>query len=83
MAESAPSGDKTFVQKAWAVQHKVDRAIENVKGGRFARVLRMARKPEPEEFRQSATIVLVSIAVIGAIGFFIYLFMTWLLRAVA
>ena len=45
-------------------------------------VLRMARKPEPEEFRQSATIVLVGIAVIGGLGFGAYLLMTWLLKVV-
>jgi protein translocase SEC61 complex gamma subunit len=42
----------------------------------------MARKPEPEEFRQSAGIVLVGIAVIGGIGFLVYLLMDWLLGAI-
>src|SRR5437868_9796248 len=71
-----------FVDKAWDVQEKLTRRWDGLGKGRIARVLRMARKPEPEEFRQSAMIVLVGIAIIGALGFFTYLFMSWLLKAI-
>ena len=74
--------ETSFMDKAWATQAKVEQKWDNIGKGRFARVLRMARKPEPEEFRQSASIVLVGIAVIGGIGFMIYLFMGWLLRTI-
>lgn len=79
---SEPAGPppRTFLERAWAVQHRIERRFESVGRGRIARVLRMARKPEPEEFRQSALIVLVGIAVIGGIGFSVYLVMTTLLR---
>ncbi len=73
--------DASLVQRAWAVQRNVEGRIQSVTRGRIARVLRMARKPEPEEFRQSSIIVLVGIGVIGALGFFTYLFMSWLLRS--
>jgi protein transport protein SEC61 subunit gamma-like protein len=76
----APSGG--FVDRAWDAQDKLSKRWEGLGKGRIARVLRMARKPEPEEFRQSALIVLVGIAIIGAMGFFTYLFMSWLLTAI-
>jgi len=71
-----------FVDRAWTAQDRITKRWEGLGKGRIARVLRMARKPEPEEFRQSALIVLVGIAIIGALGFFTYLFMSWLLKAI-
>lgn len=72
----------SFLDKAWDRQHRIEQKWQNLGSGRYARVLRMARKPEPEEFRQSATIVLVGIGVIGGLGFLVYLFLNWLLKAV-
>src|ERR1043166_5921634 len=83
-AETAPKphvrpehDDKSggFMARAWAVQLALDRKWDSLGKGRIARVLRMARKPEPDEFRQSSVIVLVGIAVIGGIGFLTYLLM--------
>jgi protein transport protein SEC61 subunit gamma-like protein len=71
----------SFLDRAWAVQHKIESKWAGLSSGRFARVLRMARKPEPDEFRQSATIVLVGIALIGGLGFLVYLSMGALLKA--
>jgi protein transport protein SEC61 subunit gamma-like protein len=75
-----PGDSEGFLDRAWETQEKVERKWAGLGSGRFARVLRMARKPEPEEFRQSATIVLVGIGVIGGLGFGVYLLMTWLLK---
>lgn len=75
-----PGEKEGFLDKAWEQQEKLERKWAGIGSGRFARVLRMARKPEPEEFRQSATIVLVGIAVIGGIGFAVYLLMNWILK---
>ncbi len=69
-----------FLDRAWETQEKMESKWTGLGSGRFARVLRMARKPEPEEFRQSATIVLVGIAIIGGLGFSVYLLMNWLLK---
>lgn len=74
--------DRTFMDKAWDAQHRIEKRMGNLGKGRYARVLKMARKPEPEEFKRSSGIVLVGIAVIGGIGFGMYLFMTWLLKAI-
>ncbi len=70
--------ERTFLDKSWAAQRKVEKKINSFGKGRYARVLRMARKPEPEEFKQTSNIVLVGIAVIGGIGFVIFLLMDWL-----
>ncbi len=72
--------DRSFLDRAWDTQHKVEKKFSSIGKGRYARVLRMARKPEPEEFRRSAFIVVVGFAVIGGIGFAIFLFMRWILR---
>ncbi|MES2153668.1 MAG: protein translocase SEC61 complex subunit gamma [bacterium] len=69
-----------FVGRMWHYQHAINRKWDGMGKGRIARVLRMARKPEPEEFRQSAVIVLVGIAIIGGIGFFMYLLMSGLIH---
>ncbi|MGB1586691.1 MAG: protein translocase SEC61 complex subunit gamma [Thermoplasmatota archaeon] len=74
--------ERTFLDKAWDAQHKVEKKFGNIGKGKYARVLKMARKPEPEEFRQTASIVLVGIGVIGAIGFVIFLLMDALLRGI-
>ncbi|MFA5943980.1 MAG: SecE/sec61-gamma family protein translocase subunit [Candidatus Thermoplasmatota archaeon] len=77
-----PGEKDTFLDKAWDQQEKIERKWAGLGSGRFARVLRMARKPEPEEFRQSATIVLVGIAIIGGLGFSVFLLMGWLMKLV-
>jgi protein transport protein SEC61 subunit gamma-like protein len=81
-AKTTAAPNSGLVGRAWAAQKNLEGRIQQLTRGRVARVLKMARKPEPEEFRQSATIVLVGIAVIGALGFFTYLFMAWLLVAI-
>ncbi|MHB8634788.1 MAG: protein translocase SEC61 complex subunit gamma [Thermoplasmatota archaeon] len=79
---SAPKTSSGLLGSAWALQNGIERRWASLSKGRFARVLKMARKPEPEEFRQSAMVVLVGIGIIGMIGFMTYLFVRWLLTSV-
>lgn len=74
--------DRGFVDKAWDAQRKVEKKLGGIGKGKYARVLRMARKPEPEEFKQTSNVVLIGIAVIGGIGFAVFLLMDWLLGVV-
>lgn len=74
--------ERTFLDKSWEAQRKVEKKLGSIGKGRYARVLRMARKPEPEEFRRTTNIVLIGIAVVGFIGFLIFLFMDWLQGAI-
>ncbi len=69
---------KGFVERAWDVQHRLEQRTRRFGSGRYARVLKMARKPEPDEYRRTATIVAIGLLVIGLIGFLIYLFMDWM-----
>jgi protein transport protein SEC61 subunit gamma-like protein len=71
-----------LVHKAWGWQHRVEAKWQSLGSGRFARVLKMAHKPEPEEYRQSSTIVLVGIGVIGFLGFMVFLGMRALLSVI-
>jgi len=48
----------------------VDKIKEFIQHSR--RVMMVATKPEPEEFRQSAKIITLGFAVIGVIGFVIF-----------
>ncbi|MGB0653559.1 MAG: protein translocase SEC61 complex subunit gamma, partial [Thermoplasmatota archaeon] len=73
--------ERSFMDKAWDTQRKIEKRMDRIGKGKYARVLRMARKPEPEEFKRSSSIVLVGIAVIGGIGFIIYLLMELLIGA--
>ena len=66
------------------IQRKVEQKIEKPKGpsifnrlknkiGNFKRVISVARKPDRSEFFSSAKVTGTGIAVIGAIGFIIFL----------
>jgi protein transport protein SEC61 subunit gamma-like protein len=70
--------ERTFIEKSWDAQRRVEKKIGAIGKGKYARVLRMARKPEPAEFKQTSTIVLIGIGIIGAIGFAMLLLMDWI-----
>lgn len=79
MATPAPPAQHqerdSLVGKAWDAQEKLEGRLANLGKGKYGRVLRMARKPTPEEFRKSATISAVGLAVLGALGFLIFILM--------
>ncbi len=70
--------ERTFLDKSWDAQRKVEKKFGAIGKGKYARVLRMARKPEPQEIKQTSNVVLIGIAVIGGIGFAIFLLMDWI-----
>jgi protein transport protein SEC61 subunit gamma and related proteins len=61
-----------IVSRAWDAQDKLEARVANLGRGKYGRVLRMARKPTPEEYRKAATVSAVGIAVLGALGFLIF-----------
>jgi protein transport protein SEC61 subunit gamma-like protein len=73
----APEG---LIDKAWDVQHRLEARVKNLGKGRYGRVLKMARKPDQEEFNQVAKVTAVGILLIGALGFAIYFVMGPLLH---
>lgn len=69
---------KSFVDRAWEKQDKVEARIKRIGHGRYSRVLKMARKPEHEEFVRASQITGIGIMVIGLVGFLIFLFTSWI-----
>ena len=68
----------TLVAKAWDAQEKLEGRLANLGRGKYGRVLRMARKPTPEEFRKAATVSAIGIGVLGAMGFLIFFLMNFI-----
>lgn len=69
-----------IVEKAWDVQHRLEARVKNMGKGKYGRVLMMARKPDQEEFNQTAKVTAVGMLLIGALGFTIYFVMGPLLH---
>jgi len=76
---------KGFLDKAWAVQHKIEEREQHIGKGKYGRVLMMARKPTNEEYEKTTKITGLGILLIGALGFVIYivreLVAPWILKA--
>ena len=74
-----------FVDKAWAVQHKIEERQQRIGKGKYGRVLKMARKPTNEEYEKTAKIVGLGIVLIGLLGFVIYIIREivapWIMKA--
>lgn len=68
----------SFVGRAWDAQERLEGRLANIGRGKYGRVLRMARKPTPEEFRKSATIAAIGLAILGALGFLIFYLMSFI-----
>lgn len=71
--------DRSFMDKSWDAQRKVEKKFAGIGSGKYARVLKMARKPDQEEVRNTSKIVLIGIGVIGGIGFIMFLIIRGLL----
>jgi protein transport protein SEC61 subunit gamma and related proteins len=69
-----------IVDKAWDLQHRLEARFKTVGKGRYGRVLKMARKPDKEEFNQVAKVTAVGMLVVGGLGFLVYLIMGPLLH---
>jgi protein transport protein SEC61 subunit gamma and related proteins len=70
---------RTFVDKAWDAQYRVENRFKRIGHGRYGRVVKMARKPEPEEFAKASQITGLGILIVGFIGFLILLLVAWIM----
>ncbi|MEA3457065.1 MAG: protein translocase SEC61 complex subunit gamma [Candidatus Thermoplasmatota archaeon] len=71
------TGDnKSFVDKAWDLQHNIEVRQKRIGKGKYGRVLKMARNPTNEEYAKSSKITGAGMLLIGGIGFLIYLLAT-------
>jgi protein transport protein SEC61 subunit gamma-like protein len=65
------------VKDSWSIQQKVEEKIKRIGKGKYGRVLKMARKPDKEEFTKVVQITGIGMILIGALGFLIYLIWTF------
>ncbi len=60
------------VEESWKIQHKIEVKAKNIGKGRYGRVLKMARKPEMDEYVKVLEITSLGLILMGALGFLIY-----------
>jgi protein transport protein SEC61 subunit gamma-like protein len=70
--DKAPD-DKSFMDKAWDLQHDIESRQKRIGKGKYGRVLKMARKPTDEEYSKTSKITGLGIILIGGLGFLIFL----------
>ena len=63
------SDSQSFESKVQEKQDWIESQFRKVSRGSWARILRMARKPTPQEFKQTVIICGIGLFVLGAIGF--------------
>lgn len=62
--------------KVKKAQDQIDSRFKGVGHGRYGRILRMARKPDTDEYVKVLQITALGAAIIGGVGFVIYIFFT-------
>jgi protein transport protein SEC61 subunit gamma-like protein len=62
-----------LAEETLKVQEKNDNKARSLSRGKLGRILKMARKPDNEEFKKTCLITMAGMLLIGFIGFFIYL----------
>ena len=58
--------------RAEDAQQKIEIRMREVGRGKWGRVIKMARKPEHEEFMKTCKITAIGLILIGALGFLVY-----------
>jgi protein transport protein SEC61 subunit gamma-like protein len=66
---------KSFEDIVQDKQDVIEAQFRKVSRGSWARILRMARKPTPQEFKQTSIICGIGLFILGLIGFIILLIM--------
>jgi protein transport protein SEC61 subunit gamma-like protein len=65
-----------FLDRARRVQDHFDGRLRQVGHGRYGRILRMARKPEVDEYVRVLEITAIGAVILGSVGFLLYIFFT-------
>ncbi|MCL5667939.1 MAG: protein translocase SEC61 complex subunit gamma [Candidatus Thermoplasmatota archaeon] len=61
--------------KAVEVQERIERKFSGIGKGKYARIIRMAKKPDRDEYLKVLLITGFGIVLLGLVGFIIYLVM--------
>ncbi len=56
----------------WRIQERIEERTKYIGRGRYGRVLKMARKPESDEFKKIIGITGLGILLVGGLGFLIF-----------
>lgn len=67
-----------IVEKSWEVQETIEDRVKRIGKGKYGRVIKMARKPTPDEYVKTVMITGIGIILIGGLGFAIYLIWKYL-----
>jgi len=62
-----------IIEKSLQIQKRIESRTKNLGKGKYGRVLKMARKPNREEYTKTLQITGVGLVIIGAMGFLIFL----------
>ncbi len=65
------------IEKSYEVQKDVEDRVKRIGKGKYGRVIKMARKPSNEEYIKVIQITGLGLALIGGLGFLIYLIMNF------
>ncbi len=68
--------DKGVQGKLIEQQEKIERKFQGIGKGKYARILKMAKKPDGNEYTKVVMIAGVGIILLGMLGFAIYYIMT-------
>ena len=66
-----------LMEKGWDVQRRIEERLKRMGKGKYGRILRMARKPTPDEFSKVIIITGIGLVAVGALGFAIYYIMRY------
>ncbi len=61
-----------IVEQSWDIQRRIEGKVKNLGKGKYGRVLKMARKPEKEEYIKVLQITSIGLFLMGGLGFLIY-----------
>ena len=61
-----------IVDESWKAQNKLEDKVRNFGKGKYGRVLKMARKPEMDEYVKILQITSLGLILMGGLGFLIY-----------
>ncbi len=66
-----------IIEKSWEIQDKIEEKTKYIGKGKYGRVLKMARKPDSEEYNKTLWITGLGIIALGGLGFVIFLLWTY------
>jgi protein transport protein SEC61 subunit gamma-like protein len=61
-----------IVEESWNIQRRIENRTKNIGKGKYGRVLKMARKPETDEYVKVLQITSLGLFLMGGLGFLVY-----------